>query len=327
VKFRGFCFSGRFLLCARRLKFDDVNRTLMWVKNSTDIHKKSYQQEEIDMNALVCTNTSKVFKRWQKTKSNGKPYLLGRFKSSISRRREEIKAVDDISFNVDRGEIFGIVGPNGSGKSTLIRLICTLLLPDSGRIEVFGRDVVKEHFQVRQIINRVSVEASFFKKLSSMENLMYAARLYGVDSALAKRKAVEILSRLGFKEDRVTESMQELSRGMQQKVAIARALLTSPSLLLMDEPTTGLDPRSKQDVQKFIKETREQQDTTVVITSHDMDEVDNLCDRVAIIDNGKFMALDTPTGLKRLVGSDLENISLEDVFMKLTGKELEEADK
>lgn len=235
--------------------------------------------------------------------------------------------MDDISFNVDRGEIFGIVGPNGSGKSTLIRLICTLLLPDSGRIEVFGRDVVKEHFQVRQIINRVSVEASFFKKLSSMENLMYAARLYGVDSALAKQKAVEILSRLGFKEDRVTESMQELSRGMQQKVAIARALLTSPSLLLMDEPTTGLDPRSKRDVQKFVKEIRDQEDTTVVITSHDMDEVDNLCDRVAIIDNVKFMALDTPIELKRLVGSDLENISLEDVFMKLTGKELEEADK
>jgi len=279
------------------------------------------------MNALVCTNTSKFFKRWQKTKSNGNPHLLGRFKSSISRRREEIKAVDDISFNVDRGEIFGIVGPNGSGKSTLIRLICTLLLPDSGRIEVFGRDVVKEHFQVRQIINRVSVEASFFKKLSSMENLMYAARLYGVDSALAKQKAVEILSRLGFKEDRVTESMQELSRGMQQKVAIARALLTSPSLLLMDEPTTGLDPRSKRDVQEFVKEIREEQDTTVVITSHDMDEVDNLCDRVAIIDNVKFMALDTPIELKRLVGSDLENISLEDVFMKLTGKELEEADK
>lgn len=279
------------------------------------------------MNALVCTNTGKVFKRWQKTKSNEKSCLLGRFKSSISLRREEIRAVDDISFNVDRGEIFGIVGPNGSGKSTLIRLICTLLLPDSGRIEVFGRDVVKEHFQVRQMINRVSVEASFFKKLSSMENLMYAARLYGVDSALAKRKAVDILSRLGFEEDRVTESMQELSRGMQQKVAIARALLTSPSLLLMDEPTTGLDPRSKRDVQKFVREIREQQDTTVVITSHDMEEVDNLCDRVAIIDNGKFMALDTPIELKKLVGSDLENISLEDVFMKLTGKELEEADK
>lgn len=279
------------------------------------------------MKALVCTNTSKTFKRWQKGKTNGKSPLSGWFKSTLSRKREDIRAVDDICFSVDKGEIFGIVGPNGSGKSTLVRLICTLLLPDSGTIEVFGHDVVKQHFQVRQIINRVSVEASFFKKLSSMENLVYAARLYGIDSAVAKRKAVEILSRLGFKEDRVNESMQELSRGMQQKVAITRALLTSPDLLLMDEPTTGLDPRSKRDVQGFVQEVRNTQNTTIVITSHDMDEVDRLCDRVAIIGKGKFLALDTPEELKRLVGSDAEDVSLEDVFMKLTGKALEEADK
>ncbi len=252
---------------------------------------------------------------------------MERLRNSVSWKREDIKAVDDVCFGVDRGEIFGIVGPNGSGKSTLIRLICTLLLPDSGTIEVFGHDVVEHHFQVRRMINRVSVEASFFKKLSSMENLMYAARLYGVDSAVARQKAVEILSRMGFKEERVKESMQELSRGMQQKVAIARALLTSPSLLLMDEPTTGLDPRSKRDVQNFVRDTRDAEDTTIVITSHDMDEVDRLCDRVAIIDDGKFMALDTPGSLKKLVRGDTENVSLEDVFMKLTGKELEEADR
>jgi ABC-2 type transport system ATP-binding protein len=282
---------------------------------------------ETDMGALVCTNASKVFKRWQKAKSNGNPSVLERLKSRASHGREDIVAVDNISFNVERREIFGIVGPNGSGKSTLIRLFCTLLLPDSGTIEVFGYDVVKQHLQVRRIINRVSVEASFFKKLSSMENLMYAARLYGVDSAIAKRKALEILSRLGFEENRVDESMQELSRGMQQKVAIARALLTSPSMLLMDEPTTGLDPRSKRDVQRFVREIRDAQDATIVITSHDMDEVDNLCGRVAIIENGKFIALDTPSGLKKLVKSDTEDVSLEDVFMKLTGKGLEEADK
>jgi ABC-2 type transport system ATP-binding protein len=279
------------------------------------------------MEALVCANISKLFKRWQKRKNNGNPHLLERFKSTVSRKREDVRAVDDISFTVGKGEIFGIVGPNGSGKSTLIRLICTLLLPDSGTIEVFGYDVVKQHFQVRQIINRVSVEASFFKKLSSMENLMYAARLYGVDSAVAKQKAIEILSRLGFEVDRVNESMQELSRGMQQKVAIARALQTSPSLLLMDEPTTGLDPRSKRDVQGFVREIRDAQGTTIVITSHDMDEVDKLCDRVAIIDKGKFIVLNTPGELKRLVRSDTEGVSLEDVFMKLTGKGLEEADK
>lgn len=279
------------------------------------------------MEALVCKNAVKIFKHWQKANSNGNSKLVSKLKGNLSWKRKDTKAVNDISFSMEKGEIFGIVGPNGSGKSTLIRLICTLLIPDSGTIEVFGHDVVKEHFNVRRIINRISVEASFFKKLSSMENLMYAARLYGIDKEIAKRRAIEILSRLGFKEERVKESMQELSRGMQQKVAIARALLTSPALLLMDEPTTGLDPRSKMDVQEFVKEIRDTQDTTVIITSHDMDEVDRLCDRVAIIDEGKFIALDTPERLKRLVGIDPEKGSLEDVFMKLTGKGLEEADR
>jgi len=279
------------------------------------------------MKALVCKNVTKVFKRRKKIKTNGDLSLPEQLKNTLFRKREDIRAVDDVCFNVDKGEIFGIVGPNGSGKSTLIRLICTLLLPDSGAIEVFGRDVVTQHFQVRRMINRVSVEASFFKKLSSMENLLYAARLYGIDSTVAKQKVVEILSQLGFEKDRVNESMEELSRGMQQKVAVARALMTSPSLLLMDEPTTGLDPRSKREVQKFVQNAREEQDTTILITSHDMAEVDNICDRVAIIDKGKFIALDTPGELKKLVGGDAEEVSLEDVFMKLTGKSLEEADK
>lgn len=279
------------------------------------------------MQALVCKNAVKSFRRWQKNKSNGNSNLVSRIKNNVSRKRESTKAVDNISFSIEKGEIFGIVGPNGSGKSTLIRLICTLLIPDSGTIEVFGYDVVKQHFQVRRIINRVSVEASFFKKLSSMENLIYAARLYGIDTAVAKREAIEILSRLGLKEARVNESMQELSRGMQQKVAIARALLTSPALLLMDEPTTGLDPRSKHDVQEFVKEISNTKNTTVILTSHDMAEVDRLCNRVAIIDEGKFLALDTPQALKRLVDNNTEKVSLEDVFMKLTGKGLEESDK
>jgi ABC-2 type transport system ATP-binding protein len=278
------------------------------------------------MDALVCADASKMFKKWKKEKINGKPSLTRRIKNAVSRKREDIKAVDGICFSVDKGEIFGIVGPNGSGKSTLVRLISTLLLPDSGTIEVFGYDVVKQHFQVRQMISRVSVEASFFKKLSSLENLMYTARLYGVDSSVAKHKALEILSQLGFEKNRVKDSIQELSRGMQQKVAITRALLTSPSLLLMDEPTTGLDPRSKRDVQQFVRELRSAYNTSIVVTSHDMAEVDNLCDRIAIIDNGKFIALDTPEELKKLVGSDVENVSLEDVFMNLTGKGLEEAD-
>src|SRR3972149_4787982 len=170
-------------------------------------------------------------------------------------------AVDRVSLDIRRGEIFGVLGPNGSGKSTLIRLIATLLIPDGGRITVFGHDVLEEARVVQALINRVSVEASFFKKLSPMENLMYGARLYGVDPAYARRKVVEILTRLGLENRSISSSMEDMSRGMQQKVAIARAFLTAPVLLLLDEPTTGLDPHSKRAVQHFVREIRDHHDT------------------------------------------------------------------
>ncbi|HEX6508903.1 MAG TPA: ABC transporter ATP-binding protein, partial [Chloroflexota bacterium] len=197
-----------------------------------------------------------------------------------------VNAVDDVSLQVSRGEIYGVLGANGSGKSTLIRLISTLLLPDSGSIAVFNLDVVQEAAAVKRLINRVSVEASLFKKLSAMENLIYAARLYGVDAGFARRDMVRILGALGIAESRVRQPVEKMSRGMQQKVSIARALLTSPVLLLLDEPTTGLDPRSKKDVQQFILELRKVHDATVLLTSHDMDEADALCDRLAIVDKG-----------------------------------------
>ena len=155
---------------------------------------------------------------------------------------------------LERGDVHGILGSNGSGKSTLIRLICGLLTLDEGRVEVFGHDIERDEMAVKRLINRVSVDAAFFKKLSPMENLLFAARLYGLDGGTAKREAVAILGRLGIAEKRVGRPVEQMSRGMQQKVAIARALLTSPTLLLLDEPTTGLDPRSKLDVQTFIEE-------------------------------------------------------------------------
>jgi ABC-2 type transport system ATP-binding protein len=167
------------------------------------------------------------------------------------------------------------------------------------------------------------VEAAFFKKLSPMENLLYAARLYDLDPAAAKLRIVQILAGLGIKEKRVYEPLEHMSRGMQQKVAIARALLTSPVLLLLDEPTTGLDPRSKREVQDFVLQMRQQHDTTVVLTTHDMEEADRLCDRIAMIADGRIIAQDTPAGLKRLL-SPTGDVSLEDVFMKLTGHGLEE---
>jgi ABC-2 type transport system ATP-binding protein len=232
-------------------------------------------------------------------------------------------ALDYVDLDVQRGEIFGVLGANGSGKSTLIRLVATLLLPDDGEVRVFGHDAVTQDIQVKRMMNRVSVEAAFFKKLSPMENLLYAARLYDLDPSAAKARIVEILTGLGIKEKRVYEPLEHMSRGMQQKVAIARALLTSPVLLLLDEPTTGLDPRSKREVQDFVLQMREQHDTTVVLTTHDMEEADRLCDRIAMIADGRIIAQDTPAGLKRLLAPDGQ-VSLEAVFMELTGHGLED---
>jgi len=242
------------------------------------------------------------------------------------RGKELVTAVDNVSFTVERREIFGVLGPNGSGKSTLIRLLSTLLVPDEGHIRVFGLDVVREEMQVKRLINRVSVEAAFFKKLSPRENLLYGARLYGVSGKEADRKARAILKRLGLKDSSYNAPMEDMSRGMQQKVAIARAFLTQPVVLLLDEPTTGLDPRSKLEVQAFVNELRNVHDATILITTHDMNEADALCDRIAILDDGKIVALDTPENLKRSVRRNGHEPTLEDVFMQLTGKELVEKD-
>ena len=237
--------------------------------------------------------------------------------------RKPVVAVDSIGFQVRRGEVFGILGPNGSGKSTLVRCIATLLLPDEGYIAVFGHDVLREEMAVKRLINRVSVDASFFKKLTPMENLLYGARLYGVDARQARKQIVTILERLGLKKEAIFQPMEEMSRGMQQKVAIARAFLTQPIMLLLDEPTTGLDPRSKREVQAFVEELRDTHDATILLTTHDMQEADALCDRIAILDEGRIVALDTPAGLKALVpGDNGHEPTLEDVFMALTGKRL-----
>ena len=234
-----------------------------------------------------------------------------------------VVAVDHVSFEVAEGEIFGILGPNGGGKSTLIRLISTLLLPDSGEIQVFGCDVVRESMAVQAQINRVSVEASFFKKLSPMENLIYGARLYGQEGGKTRRQVVAILTRLGLEVDTIYQPMEEMSRGTQQKVAITRALLSHPRLLLLDEPTTGLDPRSKREVQAVVEELRKDYGTTILLTTHDMVEAETLCERVAIMDSGKVMALGTPEDPKgSMPAKNGHQTTLEDVFLELTGKRL-----
>ena len=243
----------------------------------------------------------------------------------VGRKRKPVTAIANVSLRLERGDIVGILGANGSGKSTLIRLVSGLLTLDEGRVRVFGHDIEREEMAVKRLINRVSVDAAFFKKLSPMENLLFAARLYGLDAAGARVRAVAILDRLGIGEKRVGRPIEQMSRGMQQKVAIARALLTSPSLLLLDEPTTGLAPRSKVDVQTFIEELRATHDASIVLTTHDLEEAERLSDTITVLNGGRIVADDTPSGL---IANESIRIgrpaTLHDVFMTHTGRSLDE---
>ncbi len=241
----------------------------------------------------------------------------GRFRPQ---RRRRVAALKDVSFTVQRGECIAILGQNGSGKSTLIRLLSTLLLHDGGTARVFGHDVFGEPRLIRRMVNRVSVEASFFKKMSATENLAYAARFYGMTASDTRERIPSILKRVGFPVDRRGHSMEDLSRGMQQKVALARALLTSPVLLLLDEPTTGLDPRSKLEVQDFIREVWTNHDATILLCTHDLVEAESLADRVGILDRGELICLEPVDEIKRRYGGE----TLEEAFFAATGKALED---
>jgi ABC-2 type transport system ATP-binding protein len=229
-------------------------------------------------------------------------------------------AIEGVTFTIERGECVAILGQNGSGKSTLVRLLSTLLLHDGGTATIFGHDVFRESRPVQKLVNRVSVEASFFKKMSAGENLHYAARFYGMGPKETREEIPRILARVGFPPDRRTEPMENLSRGMQQKVALARALLTSPVLLLLDEPTTGLDPRSKLEVQDFIREVRAKHDATILLCTHDLDEAEALADRIGILDRGELLTLEPAADLKRRYGAE----TLEQAFFSATGRTFED---
>jgi ABC-2 type transport system ATP-binding protein len=248
--------------------------------------------------------------------------LLGRARNG----KAPAHVLRDVSFAVRRGEIYGVLGANGSGKSTLVRILSTLLLPDTGDASIFGFDVVRQSSRVRALINRVSADPSFFRNMSAVENLLFFGRVYGLSPREIKRRLPGILARLGFEWERALEPMSHLSRGQQQKMAVARSFLTSPVLMLLDEPTTGLDPRSKRDVQAFIRQVQADHDSTVLLTTHDMEEAELLCDRIAFIAGGCIVAEGTPLDLRERVahGRPVEEITMETVFMELTGKRIEE---
>ena len=236
------------------------------------------------------------------------------------RKKSELWAIDNVSFSVGQGETYGLLGPNGSGKSSLIRILSTLLTADSGCVQMLGYTLPEQQEEVRRIIGRVSVDAAFYKKLSARENLLYTALLYGQNPREAERRAMEILEQLGMENAKFSTPLEEMSRGMQQKISIARALMINPPLLLLDEPTTGLDPKSRRDVQSFLENLQRREGTTILLTTHDMAEAERLCARIGFLAHGKLVAEGTAVQLMQRAGA----ATLDDAFIKLTGEELVE---
>ncbi len=214
--------------------------------------------------------------------------------------KAQFTAVDGVDLQIQRGEIFGLLGPNGAGKSTTIRMLCTLLEPTSGTARVHGFDVVKQANDVRRSLGTLLAgERSIYWKLSGRENLEYFAALYHIPQPIAKKRVEELIERMELK-DRANELVEKYSTGMRQRVAIAKALLARPPILLLDEPTLGLDPQAARRLRELIAELK-QEGHTILLTTHYMEEADQLSDRIGIIDTGKVIALDTPAGLKRRI--------------------------
>ena len=245
-----------------------------------------------------------------------------------SHAKPPVTVVDRLQFEIRNREIYGVIGANGSGKSTLVRILSTLLLPDEGEARIFGFDVVRDSMQVQRLINRVSADPSFFRSMSAADNLVFFGRVYGLRPAEIRSRSGAIFDRLGLTRRQIREPMRNLSRGQQQKVAVARAFLTSPILMLLDEPTTGLDPRSKREVQAFIRGVRDDHDASVLLTTHDMAESELLCDRIAVLSGGRLVAEGTPAELRASVADDRSGASadMEAVYMELTGRSIEEED-
>ena len=241
-------------------------------------------------------------------------------KGLLKSRVSEEWALGGVSFEVERGETYGLLGPNGSGKSTLIRILSTLLIADGGEVRLLGLSLPAEAEEVRRLIGRVSVDAAFYKKLSARENLLYTALLYGLKPSAAERHVMSVLEQLGMEERKFSVPLEEMSRGMQQKISIARALMVNPPLLLLDEPTTGLDPKSRRDVQTFLENLRAREGTTILLTTHDMAEAERLCARIGFLARGRLVAEGTAEELKRRARVE----TLDDAFIKLAGEELKD---
>lgn len=224
------------------------------------------------------------------------------FWGRIRKEKEEIVAADHLNISIKKGELFGLVGPNGAGKTTTIKMLCTLLLPTSGTASVGGHDILKEPEDVRKKINVVlGGERAFYWRLTGRENLWAFSQFYNLPRRKANSRIGEVLKLVELS-DRADDRVEQYSKGMKQRLHIARALLNDPEILFLDEPTLGLDPDGARKVRSYIKDLIEEKHVTVLLTTHYMYEAEEMCSRVAIINKGKIIALDTPHELKKLVG-------------------------
>jgi ABC-2 type transport system ATP-binding protein len=236
--------------------------------------------------------------------------------------RGNVRAVDGVSFEIKKGEIFGLLGPNGAGKSTLIRVLCTLTRPTSGNATVAGFDVVKDANDVRKHIGLVAEKMIMYNHLTAYENLMLFGKLHNIPKETLDKRIDDLLELVQMSKWRNTR-VGDFSTGMRQKINVIRGLIHMPELLFLDEPTLGLDPQSSVEIRGLVKRLNEEQGITIILTTHYMDEADKLSDRIALIDHGKIAALDTPEKLKKKV-SESDAVILELNVSNLTPKMVSE---
>jgi ABC-2 type transport system ATP-binding protein len=261
---------------------------------------------------------------------DGGPAKAGHYEDAIDvrnivKRFGDFTAVDGISFTVKPGEIFGLLGPNGAGKSTLIRMMVTLMPPTSGTALINGFDVTRQADQVRRAIGVIPQAMTTDLELSVEENLLIFAKLYGVSKERRARLIPELIAAVELTQW-ADKPVKNLSGGMRRRVEIARGLVHEPRVFFLDEPTTGLDPVSRTAVWEMLQKVKGERDLTVLLTTHYMDEADRLCDRLAIVDHGTLVALDTPAALKASIpGRSPDDVTLDDVFVHYTGRALRDA--
>ncbi|HPE62831.1 MAG TPA: ATP-binding cassette domain-containing protein [Methanothrix sp.] len=231
--------------------------------------------------------------------------------SGLTMRFNGFTAVDGVDLNIEKGELFGLLGPNGAGKSTIIKMLTTMLRPSAGGAAVWGFDIGRERDAVRNSIGVVFQDPSVDSQLSGRENLDFHGRMYGMDRKTREARVAEVLELVDLTE-KANVLMEDYSGGMQRRLEIARGLMHHPHVLFLDEPTLGLDAQTRRYIWRYILKMNQEEGVTVVLTTHYMEEADHLCERVAIIDQGKIVALDTPENLKDLIGADIVTLEVDD---------------